>query len=35
MTFLANGEQLVTVAAGGHLHYGNRLDNLIVTLGLD
>ncbi len=35
MTFLANGEQLVTVAAGGHLHYGNRLDNLIVTLGLE
>jgi glucose dehydrogenase len=35
ITFLANGKQLVTVAAGGHLHYGNRLDNLIVTLGLD
>jgi glucose dehydrogenase len=35
VTFLANGKQLVTVAAGGHLHYGSRLDNLIVTLGLD
>jgi glucose dehydrogenase len=34
MTFLANGKQLVTVAAGGHLHYLSNLDNLIVTLGL-
>jgi glucose dehydrogenase len=35
MTFLANGKQLVTVAAGGHLHYVSRLDDLIVTLGLE
>jgi alcohol dehydrogenase (cytochrome c) len=35
MTFLANGKQLVTVAAGGHLHYFSRLDKLIVTLGLN
>jgi alcohol dehydrogenase (cytochrome c) len=34
MTFLADGKQLVTVAAGGHLHYMSNLDNLIVTLGL-
>jgi alcohol dehydrogenase (cytochrome c) len=35
VTFLANGKQLLTVAAGGHLHYGNRLDNLLITFGLD
>lgn len=34
ITFLADGRQLVTVAAGGHLHYLNRLDDLIVTFGL-
>ena len=34
VTFLAGGRQLVTVAAGGHLHYLNRLDDLIITFGL-
>ena len=35
VTFLANGKQLVTVAAGGHLHYGSRLDDLLITFGLE
>jgi alcohol dehydrogenase (cytochrome c) len=35
ITYLANGRQLVTVAAGGHLHYLSRLDNLLVTFGLE
>ena len=34
MTFLAGGKQLVTVAAGGHLHYLSRPGNLLVTFGL-
>ncbi|MBI4587619.1 MAG: PQQ-binding-like beta-propeller repeat protein, partial [Candidatus Rokubacteria bacterium] len=34
MTFVANGKQLVTVAAGGHLHYVSRLDNLLITFEL-
>jgi alcohol dehydrogenase (cytochrome c) len=34
MTFLANGKQLITVAAGGHLHYLSRLDSLLVTFEL-
>ena len=34
MTFLANGRQLVTVAAGGSRRYLSRFDDLIVTLGL-
>lgn len=34
MTFLADGEQLITVAAGGHLHYLSRLDNLLITFEL-
>jgi alcohol dehydrogenase (cytochrome c) len=35
ITYLANGRQLVTVAAGGHLHYLSRLDNLLMTFGLE
>ena len=35
ITFLANGKQLLTVAAGGHRHYLSRLDNLLITFGLD
>jgi len=35
ITFLANGKQLVTVAAGGHLHYLSSLDNLLITFGLE
>ena len=35
ITYLANGRQLVTVAAGGHLHFLSRLDNLLVTFGLE
>ncbi len=35
VTFLANGKQLVTVAAGGHLRYVSRLDDLLVTLELE
>jgi quinohemoprotein ethanol dehydrogenase len=35
ITYLAGGRQLVTVAAGGHLHYLSRLDNLLVTFGLE
>ncbi len=34
MTFLANGRQLVTVAAGGHLHYFSRPHNLLIAFGL-
>ena len=34
MTFLANGKQLVTVAAGGHLYNLSRLDNLLLTFEL-
>jgi alcohol dehydrogenase (cytochrome c) len=34
MTFLAQGRQLVTVAAGGHSHYLSRQDNLLITFGL-
>jgi glucose dehydrogenase len=34
MTFLADGEQWVTVAAGGHLHFFSRLDNQLITFGL-
>jgi glucose dehydrogenase len=35
MTFEAGGRQFVSVAAGGHLHYLSRLDNLLVTFALD
>ena len=34
ITYLVDGRQLVTVAAGGHLHYLNRLDNQLLTFGL-
>jgi alcohol dehydrogenase (cytochrome c) len=34
ITFLADGKQWVTVAAGGHLHFATRLDNQIITFGL-
>jgi alcohol dehydrogenase (cytochrome c) len=34
MTFLAEGRQLVTVAAGGHPHYLSRQDNRLITFGL-
>lgn len=34
MTFLANGKQLVAVAAGGHRHYFSRRDNLLIAFGL-
>jgi quinohemoprotein ethanol dehydrogenase len=34
MTFLANGKQLVAVAAGGHRHYLSRRDNLLVAFAL-
>jgi hypothetical protein len=35
ITFLANGKQLVTVAAGGALPYLSRTDNLLITFGLE
>jgi len=34
MTFLANGKQLITVAAGGNLLSLSRLDNLLITFEL-
>jgi len=34
MTFVAQGKQLVSVAAGGNVLFPSRLDNLLITFEL-